>query len=154
MLNEEDGFLAAEARRKWGCFCIGITVMLVKAIDAHYHRCMHEFVELRNGVSVPEDEIQGAVEKIADAFNKHPELMMHFSILANNGFDTSLREKYLTTDDHYSVLECVYNLHVGPVPQLCTTRGMARTAIAANMIVVEEYESGLFAYLVEPVVAA
>lgn len=80
---------------------------------------------------------------------------MKFVILANHDFDEEMIEKYLPNKYELNSLKQVDEFYIGPLPRegkICNGK-MARSALAMNMIVVNEEYDDLEGYLQEPLLS-
>lgn len=127
--------------------------MLAFAIANRYHRGMSEYVSLRNGLMVPEATLLPNATDIYKKFNNPfapqlsvPVLLFRMVLMINSG-----QSDYLTRYDKDMLELPMNNFYLDHPPRRSTKAPMARTALALNMIVVEDIDGDIEGYLQEPV---
>lgn len=128
--------------------------MLVNAIASDYHCRMPKYVRLKNGLEVPQDTLLSNARDIYQKFNSPlsshrsmPDMLFRLALT----LQSDMAEQRLS---HYemSILELpMHDFYVGHLKRRSKHHAMARSALALNMIVVEESDGDIEGYLDEPV---
>ena len=128
--------------------------MLVIAIASYYHCRMSEYVRLKNGLEVPQNTLLSNAHDIYRKFNgplsSHrsvPDMLFRMVLTLQSG----MSEPRLT-DYEISLLELpMHDFHVGRLKKKNSRPAMARSALALNMIVVDDFDGDIEGYLDEPI---
>lgn len=128
--------------------------MLVFAIANDYHCRMPEYVRLKNGLEVPQGTLLSNARDIYQKFNSPlsslrsmPDMLFRLVIMLQSGMSDQRLSEY-----EISILELpMHDFHVGRLKQRNKHHAMARSALALNMIVVDEFDGDIEGYLDEPI---
>lgn len=129
--------------------------MLVFAIANVYHCHMPKYIQLRNGLEVPEDTLLSNTYDIYKMFNRPlsprtsmPDILFRLVLT----LQSDMSEQWLSRSETNLLEDSpLYDFHIGHIKPQSSYPAMARSAIALNMIIVDECNGDIEGHFEEPI---